>query len=94
MFRRAEKQKGLYILSRCGLQIPKGFVAVDVDNDLSIQMAADHYENGGFKRVAVRSSATAEDNADFSRRGAIQHAFECGGERRREKGVKKAVWTR
>ena len=63
------KAKGLYELSRCGLPVAKGFVAVDIDSEVALQAAADHYEESDLDTVAVRSSATAEDGADFSSAG-------------------------
>ena len=85
------KAKGLFILSQCGLQIPRGFVAVDVDNDLSIQTVADHYEKGGFGSVAVRSSATAEDGVDYSSAGQYHTHLNVTGKIAVKKAVKSCV---
>ncbi|MGI5849571.1 MAG: PEP/pyruvate-binding domain-containing protein [Christensenellales bacterium] len=81
------KAKGLSLLSRCGLNVPKGFVAADIDSDLCIQITGDYYENSGLKTVAVRSSATSEDGADFSGAGQYSTYLDILG----KNAVKKAV---
>ena len=63
------KARGLCLLSRCGLNVPDGFVAVGIDSETAAQTAADYYESCGLNKVAVRSSAAAEDGTDFSSAG-------------------------
>ena len=46
------KAKGLYELSKCGLSIAKGFVAVDIDSEVALQAVLDHYESSGMETVA------------------------------------------
>jgi len=85
------KAKGLFLLSECGLKIASGFVAVQVDSEISIQSAADHYAAGGFKTVAVRSSASAEDGADFSSAGQYDTVLNVIGKPAVKKAIKQCV---
>lgn len=66
------KARGLCDIARLGLQIPEGFVVTDIQSETDVQAAADYYEKNGLGLVAVRSSAAAEDGADFS--GAGQYS--------------------
>ena len=63
------KAKGLYELSKCGLSIAKGFVAVDIDSEVALQAVLDRYESSGMETVAVRSSASSEDGEVYSSAG-------------------------
>ncbi len=63
------KARGLCQLAACGLAVPDGFVVTDARDEASAQAAADYYQQNGFGKVAVRSSASAEDGADFSAAG-------------------------
>jgi len=81
------KAKGLKLLSDCGLNIAKGFVSVDIDNELDIQTAADFYENSGLECVAVRSSALGEDGEDFSSAGQYATFLNIS----KKSGVKKGI---
>ncbi len=81
------KARGLKLLSDCGLKIPEGFVILDIDNDLDLQAAADYYENSGLKKVAVRSSATGEDSADFSSAGQYDTFLNLEGKAAVKKGI-------
>jgi pyruvate,water dikinase len=53
-----------------------------------VQAAADHYERSGLGVVAVRSSATAEDSADFSSAGQYSTCLNVAG----KQAVKQAVF--
>ena len=81
------KARGLCLLSRCGLNVPRGFVAVGIDSETAAQAAADYYEKSGMGSVAVRSSAAAEDGADFSSAGQYSTYLNVSGKH----GVKKAI---
>ena len=81
------KARGLKLLVDCGLRIPDGFVIINIDNDLDLQAAADYYENSGLKRVAVRSSATGEDSADFSSAGQYDTFLNLEGKAAVKKGI-------
>lgn len=83
------KAKGLFELSRCGLPIAKGFVAVNIGSDIALQAIADHYALSGLAAVAVRSSATAEDGIDFSSAGQYATVLNVQG----KSAVKDAVIT-
>ena len=63
------KARGLYQLSACGLNVPDGFIVTDAGADTAADDAAEYYEKMGLGKVAVRSSATAEDGEDFSSAG-------------------------
>jgi len=83
------KARGLYQLAKCGLPIAPGFVVVDIDSEIALQAAADHYSESGMAKVAVRSSATAEDGADFSSAGQYATVLDVEG----KSAVKKAIQT-
>lgn len=63
------KARGLYHLANCGLNVPRGFIVTDTGEDSAAEDAAAYYDKMGLGKVAVRSSATAEDGADFSSAG-------------------------
>ena len=63
------KARGLYHLAVCGLNVPDGFIVTDAGADTAADNAAEYYENMRLGKVAVRSSATAEDGTDFSSAG-------------------------
>lgn len=81
------KARGLYLLGKCGLKVPGGFVVSGAENDLDIQLAADYYEDNGFGTVAVRSSASAEDGTDYSSAGQYETYLNVSG----KSSVKKAI---
>ena len=81
------KARGLKLLADCGLKIPDGFVITDIDNDLDLQSAADYYEKSGLKKVAVRSSASGEDAADFSSAGQYDTYLNLEGKAAVKKGI-------
>lgn len=66
------KARGLALLAKNGFPIAKGFVICELHTEEDYSAAADHYEKIGSPEVAVRSSATTEDGADFS--GAGQYS--------------------
>ena len=63
------KAKGLCLMARAGINIAKGFVITDIDNQEDIKQAVSHYQQSGLGAVAVRSSANMEDGAAFSNAG-------------------------
>lgn len=83
------KARGLYQLSRCGLMIAPGFVITGLESEVGLQAVADYYEKSGMGTVAVRSSATAEDGADFSSAGQYATVLNVVG----KTAVKKAIKT-
>jgi rifampicin phosphotransferase len=85
------KAKGLYLLNKCGLSVPQGFVLVGAENDLDLQLAADYYEKNGFGTVAVRSSATAEDGTDFSSAGQYETFLNVSGKNEVKKAIKDCI---
>ena len=85
------KAKGLFELFSCGLNAAPGFVIVDIDGDINIQEAADYYEKSGIKRAAVRSSATAEDGADFSSAGQYTTVLGVEGKQQVKRAIKQCL---
>ncbi|MEX1307715.1 MAG: PEP/pyruvate-binding domain-containing protein [Eubacteriales bacterium] len=81
------KARGLKLLTDCGLKIPDGFVIIGIDNELDLQAAADYYEKSGLKKVAVRSSASGEDSADFSSAGQYDTYLNLEGKAAVKKGI-------
>lgn len=60
------KAKGLYLLHKAGLHVPRGFIVCDIQTDEDIEKAGEYYDQNHFTNVAVRSSAKGEDGKDFS----------------------------
>ncbi len=63
------KARGLTELIKAGLSVAPGFVIIGLETDADYINAAEYFEKSGLKTVAVRSSATNEDGADFSNAG-------------------------
>ncbi len=63
------KARGLAELIRGGLTVADGFVITGLKSPGDYETAASYFERCGFNKAAVRSSATAEDGADFSNAG-------------------------
>ena len=85
------KAKGLHQLFSCGLNVAPGFVIIDIDSEINVQEAADYYEKSGMGRVAVRSSATAEDGADFSSAGQYLTVLGAEGKQQVKKAIKQCL---
>ncbi len=66
------KAKGLYLLNKFGFSVPKGFIALGVQNEEDFEVAYSYYEQCGMDEVAVRSSATIEDGVNFSNAGQYE----------------------
>ena len=73
------KARGLHELSRAGLNIAKGFVIADIDQENDLENAVGYYEKSGLNMVAVRSSATSEDGGDFSNAGQYSSFLNVSG---------------
>ena len=63
------KARGLDRLIKEGFCVPKGFVLFDIELDTDLEEATAFFEDSRLTRVAVRSSATAEDGEDCSYAG-------------------------
>lgn len=74
------KARGLCALIRSGLAVPPGFVLTDITTEADIRSAAAYWRQSGLDTVAVRSSATAEDGADYSGAGQYHTALGVRGE--------------
>jgi phosphohistidine swiveling domain-containing protein len=81
------KARGLNQLAACGLNVPDGFVVTDAGGEAAADEAAAYYTKRGLKKVAVRSSATAEDGPDFSSAGQYDTYLNVEG----SGGVRQAV---
>ena len=81
------KAKGLFDLSRCGLPVPRGFVAVDIDSEIALQAVVDHYVDSGLGTVAVRSSASAEDGIVYSNAGQYASVLGANGKAEVKQGI-------
>jgi len=66
------KARGLDKLIQKGFRVAPGFVLIDGDPKKDLETAAAHLLKSGLEKVAVRSSATAEDGADFSYAGQFK----------------------
>ncbi len=85
------KAKGLYELGKCGLQVAKGFVAVNINSEIALQAVADYYENSGYSTVAVRSSASSEDGAVYSSAGQYVTVLNVEGKAQLKNAVVKCL---
>lgn len=66
------KTKGLNLLMNFGFDVPNGFVLIDAETDNDFEEAYSYYQSKGLGKVAVRSSATIEDGANFSNAGQYE----------------------
>lgn len=66
------KARGLDKLVREGFNVAPGFVLIGVIGDDDLENVASYFLKSGLGKVAVRSSATAEDGADFSYAGQFK----------------------
>jgi len=66
------KARGLDRLIRDGFKVAPGFVLIDTDTKKDLETAAAYFLKSGLEKVAVRSSATAEDGVDFSFAGQFE----------------------
>ncbi|MCL2675645.1 MAG: PEP-utilizing enzyme [Firmicutes bacterium] len=73
------KAKGLERLAREGFNVPPGFVMIDIEEERDLDAAAEHYLKSGLGKVAVRSSATVEDGADYSYAGQFKTVLNVEG---------------
>ncbi len=73
------KARGLHSLAACGLNVPDGFVVTDAGSAAAADDAAAYYEMLGLGKVAVRSSAAAEDGMDFSSAGQYSTYLNVAG---------------
>ncbi|MCE5330180.1 hypothetical protein LLG07_07620 [bacterium] len=73
------KARGLHALCTAGLNIARGFVVTDIENEDDIERVADFYIESGLDLVAVRSSATGEDGIDFSNAGQYSSFLNIAG---------------
>jgi rifampicin phosphotransferase len=81
------KARGLNALHRAGLTVAKGFVILGVESSQDVAAAADYYESCGFGPVAVRSSAAAEDGAEYSNAGQYSTYLNVSGRQEVEKAI-------
>jgi len=66
------KARGLDNLIKQGFNVPHGFVLIDVNINTDLEIATSYFLESGLENVAVRSSATAEDGADYSYAGQFK----------------------
>lgn len=85
------KARGLCALMRSGLSVPSGFVITNITTEEDIRYAAAYWSQSGLDTVAVRSSATAEDGADYSGAGQYQTVLSVRGEEAVESAIRHCV---
>jgi len=66
------KARGLNQLTNFGFNVPGGFILVDANGSQDYEEAYKYYESKNLGKVAVRSSATIEDGANFSNAGQYE----------------------
>ena len=72
------KARGLDMLIKAGYNVPAGFVLTNIDIDKDLDAAAKEYADSNLGTVAVRSSATQEDGAEFSYAGQFVTVLNVG----------------
>lgn len=85
------KAKGLSKLIRAGLKVAPGFVIIGLNEQKDFSAAVDFYKKSGLGKVAVRSSATAEDGVDFSAAGQYATVLNVEGEDEFEAALKSCI---
>jgi len=85
------KARGLDELIKMAYKVPCGFVLTDIDIDNDLPKAIEFYKQTGFETVAVRSSASVEDGADFSYAGQFSSFLNIKDEQAFEEALKKCV---
>lgn len=73
------KAKGLHELISFSFPVPEGFVLIDAKHEDEAAALA-RYKESGLGKVAVRSSATAEDGVNFSGAGQYETVLGVDGE--------------
>lgn len=81
------KARGLYLLQKVGLNVPKGFILYDVKTEQDIEQACQYYKQSGLKVVAVRSSAKGEDGKDYSFAGQFTSYLNIQGEEELKRAI-------
>ncbi len=82
------KAKGLYLLNKYGFDVPKGFILSGIKTEQDFEVAYAYYESKGLGEVAVRSSATIEDGANYSNAGQYETILGVKGKDKFIKAVK------
>lgn len=81
------KARGLYLLKKAGLNVPKGFILYDVQSEEDIEKASEYYNQSQLNAVAVRSSAKGEDGKGYSFAGQFSSFLDING----TEAIKKAI---
>lgn len=85
------KAKGLCQLKGFGFNVPNGFILVDAEREQDFEDAYSYYQEKGLGKVAVRSSATIEDGANFSNAGQYETFLNVSGKDEFIKAVKDCI---
>ncbi len=85
------KARGLYLLNKYGFDVPGGFIIYGAGREDDLLPAVEHYKKSRLKRVAVRSSATSEDGADFSGAGQYSTYLDVDGHAEFSEAVKNCI---
>ncbi len=85
------KAKGLYLLNKFSFHVPKGFVLVNLKKEEDFLTACEYYEKSGLGKVAVRSSATNEDGAQYSGAGQYETILSVEGKEKFVKAVQDCI---
>ncbi|MCL2755748.1 MAG: PEP-utilizing enzyme [Firmicutes bacterium] len=81
------KARGLDQLVSAGFNVAPGFILAEVDLEKNFDEAIKHYNESGLGVVAVRSSASNEDGADFSFAGQFTTVLNVSGEEEFKKAI-------
>ncbi len=85
------KAKGLYLLNKFSFSVPKGFVLVGANTEDDFLKAYEYYAEKKLGKVAVRSSATAEDGENYSNAGQYETILSVSGKNNLIKAIKDCI---
>ncbi|MCL2570506.1 MAG: PEP-utilizing enzyme [Firmicutes bacterium] len=85
------KARGLHQLVTAGFNIPDGFILSEVNLENDLDTALEYYKKSNFGNVAIRSSASTEDGADFSYAGQFVTVLNVNGEQQFKDAIRRCV---
>ncbi len=85
------KARGLYLLNQFSFRVPQGFILCDIAKEEDFERAYSYYEQENLGEVAVRSSATVEDGANYSNAGQYETFLNVQGRQKFINAVKDCI---
>lgn len=85
------KARGLYRLTQYGYSVPNAFIVTDISSDDHFEGAVQRYEELGWGKVSVRSSASLEDGNEYSAAGQFSTFLNVEGAENLKKAIADCV---